>query len=167
MDWRRNCLSGLKPFFSLFLSLSLSMMTQTLPIIWRFLKRHVEQKKKDDPKTFFFVSYPTNNALLITFRLSSDSEILLLSTDWAYKLAQNVQRRVCNVHVFRLSFHFACHRCWLGSYSKKKVKWHTNLFFQEFGKKMSHAEEFCSSSSSSSSILQSPPLVKTWQGVEE
>ena len=30
-------------------------------------------------------SYPTNNALLINFRLSSDAGILLTSTDWAHK----------------------------------------------------------------------------------
>ncbi len=30
---------------------------------------------------FFFTVYPTNNALLINFRLSSDAETLLTSTD--------------------------------------------------------------------------------------
>ena len=58
--------------------------------------------------------HPTNNALLINFLLSSDAEILLISTDWAYESAQNVQKRVCNVYIFRLSFHFAFHHWWLG-----------------------------------------------------
>ncbi len=39
----------------------------------------------------FSRGYPTNNALLINFGLSSDAEILLVSTDWAYKSAPNVQ----------------------------------------------------------------------------
>ncbi len=46
-----------------------------------------------------------------TSRLSSDAEILLTSTDWAYKRVKN---RICNVYVFRLSFHLAYRRCWLG-----------------------------------------------------
>ena len=29
--------------------------------------------------------------------------------------AINVQKRLCNVYTFQLSFHFAYHRCWLGS----------------------------------------------------
>ena len=33
---------------------------------------------------------PTNNALLISFWLSSDAEMLLTSTDWGYKSAPNV-----------------------------------------------------------------------------
>ncbi len=35
--------------------------------------------------------FPTNNALLIIFRLSSDAEILSISTDWAYESAPNMQ----------------------------------------------------------------------------
>ncbi len=58
--------------------------------------------------------YPTNNALLISFRLSSDAEILLISEQWAYKSMRNVQNRVCNVYTFQPSFHFAYHRWWLG-----------------------------------------------------
>ncbi len=27
-----------------------------------------------------------------------------------------MQKRACNVYIFRLSFHFACHRWWLGRY---------------------------------------------------
>ncbi len=57
---------------------------------------------------------PTNNELLMNFRLSSDAEILSMSTDLACKSAPNMQRRVCNVYMFRLSFHFAYHRWWLG-----------------------------------------------------
>ncbi len=77
---------------------------------------------------------PTNNALLINFLLSSDAEILLLSTDWAYKSAQNVQRRVCNVYILLLSFHFAYHRWWLGSrmcesfLNKRKKNWRVGWF---------------------------------------
>ncbi len=59
-------------------------------------------------------SHPTTH-LLIHFRLSSDAEILLMITDWAYKSMPNVQKPVCNVYVFQLSFHFACHRWWLGA----------------------------------------------------
>ncbi len=43
-------------------------------------------QKKSSPEP----SYPTNNTLLINFRLSSDAEILLISTDWADKRAKNV-----------------------------------------------------------------------------
>ena len=41
---------------------------------------------------------PTNNTLLINFRLSSDAEILLMSTDWAYKSVANVQKHVCKMY---------------------------------------------------------------------
>ncbi len=58
--------------------------------------------------------HPTNNALLTNFRLSSNAEILLISTGWAYKLAPNVQKRVCNVYIIQLSFHFAYHRLVVG-----------------------------------------------------
>ncbi len=57
---------------------------------------------------------PTTNTILINLWLSSDAEILLLSTDWAYKSALNVQKLVCNVYAFWLSFHFAHHRRWSG-----------------------------------------------------
>ncbi len=55
-----------------------------------------------------------NNTPLINFWLSSDAEILLLSTGWAYKSPPNAQRRVCNAYMFQRSFHIACHRWWLG-----------------------------------------------------
>ena len=58
--------------------------------------------------------YPTNNALLIYFRLSFDVEILLISTDCAYKSAASEQKYVRSVHIFQLSFHFAHYRWWLG-----------------------------------------------------
>ncbi len=46
---------------------------------------HYEKKKHTK------YSCPTNNALLINFRLSSDAEILLIiSTDSAYKSVPNV-----------------------------------------------------------------------------
>ncbi len=66
------------------------------------------------PLTTDFSVYPTNNALLIKFRLSFDAEILLISIDSAYKLVLNVQKRVCNVYMFQLSFQFAYHHWWLG-----------------------------------------------------
>ena len=61
-------------------------------------------------------AFPTNNALLICFLLSSDAEILSISTDGAHKPAPNVQKRVCIVYISRLSFHFAYHCWWLGRY---------------------------------------------------
>ncbi len=57
---------------------------------------------------------PTNNALLVNFRLISDAEILSISTDWACKSVPIVQKRVCNVYVFQLTLYFAYHRWWLG-----------------------------------------------------
>ena len=72
---------------------------------------------------------PTNDALLISSRLSSNAEILWTSTDWAYRLAPNVCKRVCNVYIFQLSFQFAYQRWWLGmppfSFKKKEVNTHT------------------------------------------
>ncbi len=62
----------------------------------------------------FFSTFPTHNALLVNFRLSSDAEILLISTNWACKSAPNLQKSVCNMYIFQRSFHFAYHCCWLG-----------------------------------------------------
>ena len=39
---------------------------------------------------------------------------LSISTDWAYKSMPNLQKRVCNLYTFWLSFHFAHHRWRLG-----------------------------------------------------
>ncbi len=65
--------------------------------------------------TTFVDSFPTNNGLLINFRLTSDAEILFNEHRRSMRnRRQNVQKRVCNVYVFQRSFHFACHRCWLG-----------------------------------------------------
>ncbi len=63
-------------------------------------------------------TYPTNNALLINFRLTSDADILLISTDWAYKSVPSARKkRACIAHIFQLSFfHFAYHRWWLGTW---------------------------------------------------
>ncbi len=47
-----------------------------------------------------FNYYPTNNALLMNFRLSCNAEILLISTDRAYKSAPNMQKCACNVYVY-------------------------------------------------------------------
>ena len=60
------------------------------------------------------ICHPTNNALLINFRLSSDAEILLISTEWAHKSVPNAQKHVCNVYIFQLSIHFGYHGWWLG-----------------------------------------------------
>ena len=45
------------------------------------------------------------NQLFINFRLSSDAEILSLSTDWSYKRVPNMQKRapVCNVYIHTYS----------------------------------------------------------------
>ncbi len=74
---------------------------------------------------------PTNNALLTNFRLSSDAEILSISTSRACKSAPNVRKRACNVYMFQPSFHFCippsvvgyhgtskalCAACWSGSH---------------------------------------------------
>ncbi len=65
---------------------------------------------------YLYIHYPTDNAPLINFRLGSDAEILLISTDWAYKSAPNIRTKTCtcDVHRFQLTFHFARHRWWLG-----------------------------------------------------
>ncbi len=42
-------------------------------------------------------------------------KFLSISTYWAYELAaKRAKNLVCVVHTFQLSFHFACHRWWLG-----------------------------------------------------
>ncbi len=73
----------------------------------------VHQKKWNSTtiKTFFslIIEDPTNYARLINFRLISNAEILL-----GKKAMPNVQKRVCNRYIFRLSFHFAHHCWWLG-----------------------------------------------------
>ncbi len=57
--------------------------------------------------------YPTNKALLMNFRLSSDAEILLLSTD-SIQIGTKRAKRVCNVYISQPSFHFAYHDWWSG-----------------------------------------------------
>ncbi len=60
---------------------------------------------------------PTTNALLVSFRLSSDAEFFFFQqaptehADWR-QTCKNVCAMSC---VFQLSFHFAYHRWWLGS----------------------------------------------------
>ncbi len=58
---------------------------------------------------------PTNNALSINFPTELRRKIFVnkAPTEHANR-APNEQKRVCNVYIFRLSFHFACHRWWLG-----------------------------------------------------
>ncbi len=59
---------------------------------------------------------PTNNALLINFLLSSDAEIFVSKHRLSIQIgAKRAKKRVCNVYVFRLGFHFAHHCWWLGS----------------------------------------------------
>ncbi len=57
-------------------------------------------------------AHPTNNALLINFRLSSDAEILL--TSHRLSLQMSAKRAMRILHIFQPSFHFAYHRWWLG-----------------------------------------------------
>ena len=74
-------------------------------------KGNGERERKTEQRTF-----PTNNALLISFLLSSDAEIFInnhrLNMQIGAKRAK--KNHVCNVYMFRLNFLFACHRCWLG-----------------------------------------------------
>ena len=67
------------------------------------IKREREVKKNTNRKN---KNNATNNALLTNFLLSSDAEILSTITDGAYKSAPNMQKHVCNLHMFQLSFHF-------------------------------------------------------------
>ena len=63
-----------------------------------------------------FHTQPTTlGVVLISFWLSSDAEVLLINTDWAFVSGPNVQKHVCNVYIFRMSFHFVCRRWWLGT----------------------------------------------------
>ncbi len=81
---------------------------------WSFLAKQFgwwgsSPKRRIDIFFFFakwrwWKAYPTNNALL----LSSDAEIMSISTDWAYKSAQNVQKLVCNVCVHMYIMYSNC-----------------------------------------------------------
>ncbi len=74
------------------------------------------------------ITYPTNNALLLNFLLSSDAEIFVSKHRLSiYKSAPSVQTRVRNVYVFQLSFLFAYHRWWLGSYSRQQYRTSTSF----------------------------------------
>ncbi len=67
-----------------------------------------------------FVS-PTSNALLINFLLSSDSEILLTSTDWPFESAPKRADNVCATCTRSdWASIFACHPWWLGTWSTSK-----------------------------------------------
>ena len=58
---------------------------------------------------------PTNNALPIEFLLSSDAENFVTKHRLSIQIgAKCAKKRVCNMYMFRLSFHFAYHRCCLG-----------------------------------------------------
>ncbi len=58
---------------------------------------------------------PTNNALSTKFLLSSDAEIVVDKHRLSMQVGtQTCEKRMCNVHIFRLGFHFAHHRWWLG-----------------------------------------------------
>ncbi len=56
----------------------------------------------------FATSQPTTHGLIVDFRLSSDSEILLISADSAFESAPKraKKKRVRDVYMFRLSFRF-------------------------------------------------------------
>ncbi len=67
------------------------------------------------PPPPFAKECPTNNELSANFQLSSNTETLLLSTtEHANRLA-NVQKRVCNVYIFRWSFRFCVPALVVGS----------------------------------------------------
>ncbi len=67
--------------------------------------------------------FPTNNALLVNFFLSSDADVSLISTDWACKSAPNVQKRACNARACILTKPplCMCNRWWLGCQSPSTV----------------------------------------------
>ena len=100
-----------------------------IPILVVAKKATCQQLKVYSRKLLLTVhtTLPTNNALLTNLRLSSDADILLIITGWAYKSASNVQKRVCIVCMFQLSFHFACHPWWLGTVCRILVYWSGDL----------------------------------------
>ena len=70
-------------------------------------------------KVLPFSEYPTNNALFMNFRLSSDAEMLLIFSKSVLTEHTN-RRQLCkNVYAmcttFRRSFHYVYHRWWLGT----------------------------------------------------
>ncbi len=82
---------------------------------------------EEDFPPLFLLAYPTINALLINFLLSSDAGIVLLIINRAYESAPNVQKRGCNAYIFRLSFLFCIPPLvgwWLGTllFQKKEKR---------------------------------------------
>ena len=77
-------------------------------------------KKNPENLCAFFSLYlwsdPNQQHTLMNFLLSSDAENLLMITDSAYKSAPIMPKHVCNVYIFQLSFHFACHLWSLGRF---------------------------------------------------
>ncbi len=65
--------------------------------------------------------HPTNNALLVRFRLSSDAEIFVANRRLSRQVgAKRAKTCACNVYVFWLSFHFCMPPLVVGQSQKKK-----------------------------------------------
>ncbi len=64
----------------------------------------------------FGVAFPNPNQQRTLNKLPTELQNtkILISTNWEYKSAPNMQKHVRNVYMLRLSFHFAHHRWWLG-----------------------------------------------------
>ena len=91
-------------------------------------KRERESKTKTKASSFAYQilaetssECPTNNALSINFRLSSDAEILLISTDWACKIGAKRAKNMYALCTYsNWASIFAYHLRWLGG---KKTNW--------------------------------------------
>ena len=98
-------------------------------------------------------THPTNNALLIRFRLISDAKILLISTDWAWHQigAKTWQKHACNMCTYSnwasilhttvggwagaQKIHFLSHSFWAGWHMMGIADWMGNegfFFLGEF-----------------------------------
>ncbi len=78
----------------------------------------------------FFPHYPTNSELLINCRLSSNAEILIVSTDWAYKSGPNVQKRVCKVYHIPTELPFCIPQLVVGYMLHKRVSYWRGTFLR-------------------------------------
>ncbi len=78
----------------------------------------MERLRRSRPHAFSLASFPTNNAILVNFRLSSDADFFVVDKHrptWLTSGRRTCKIRVSNVWVSQLSFHFAYRRCWLGT----------------------------------------------------
>ena len=118
----RHVAKGQKPFLNVYTTCSAADPTSLPPLPpqviseindhWPVqsnekIKRKKRRKLVLESKRDHFLMWtcPTNNGPLINFRLNSDAETLLLSTKWAYQLAPNVQKSVCNVYTHASILH--------------------------------------------------------------